>query len=209
MTNTMSETNVQVAIFAKTPIMGEVKTRLIPELGPVGALKAHLELLQRTLTNLSSASVDARFELWVTSYSQSVQDCADQHDLVLKIQSGESLGERMKNAMGSMFTNGADLAFIVGSDCPELNSDYLTMMIQKSSEQDLLLAPAEDGGYCLIASRSLHSELFSGIEWGEAQVLEETLCKADALGLSVYLGPTIWDVDRPEDWRRYKKTSFS
>ena len=209
MTNTMSETNVQVAIFAKTPIMGRVKTRLIPDLGPVGALKAHLELLQRTLTNLLSASDAARFELWVTSYSQSVQDCADQHGLVLKMQSGESLGERMKNAMGSMFVNGADVAFIVGCDCPELNSDYLTMMIQKSSEQDLLLAPAEDGGYCLIGSRSLHSELFSGIDWGGAQVLEQTLCKADALGLSVYLGPTTWDVDRPEDWRRYKKAFFS
>ena len=79
------------------------------------------------------------------------------------------------------------------------------MMIHKSSEQDLLLAPAEDGGYCLIGSRSLYSELFSGIEWGEAQVLEQTLSKAGALGLSVYLGPTIWDVDRPEDWRRYKR----
>ena len=106
-----------------------------------------------------------------------VQDCADQHGLVLKMQLGESLGERMKNAMGSMFVNGADLAFIVGSDCPELNSDYLRMMIHKSSEQDLLLAPAEDGGYCLIGSRSLHSELFSGIEWGEAQVLEQTLSR--------------------------------
>ena len=187
----MSETNVQVAIFAKTPIMGKVKTRLIPELGAAGALKAHVELLQKTLTNLSSASVDARLELWVTSYSQSVQDCADQHDLVLKMQSGESLGERMKNAMGSMFANGADLAFIVGSDCPELNSDYLTTMIQKSSEQDLLLAPAEDGGYCLIGSRSLHSELFSGIEWGEAQVLEQTLHKSDALGSVSYTHLTL------------------
>ncbi len=205
----MGENNVHVAIFAKTPRKGEVKTRLIPELGAAGALKAHIELLQKTLANLSNASVDARFELWVTSYSQSVQDCADQHGLDLKMQSGKSLGERMKNAMGSMFVNGADLAFIVGSDCPELNSDYLRMMIHKSSEQDLLLAPAEDGGYCLIGSRSLYSELFSGIEWGEAQVLEQTLSKAGALGLSVYLGPTIWDVDRAEDWRRYKKDFFS
>ena len=205
----MGEANVHVAIFAKTPRQGEVKTRLIPELGAAGALKAHVELLQKTLTNLLSASDAARFELWGTSYSQNIQDCADQHGLVLKMQSGESLGERMKNAMGSMFVNGADLAFIVGSDCPELNSDYLRMMIHNSSEQDLLLAPAEDGGYCLIGSRSLHSELFSGIEWGEAQVLEQTLSKAGALGLSVHLGPTIWDVDRPEDWRRYKKDFFS
>ena len=118
----MGETNVHVAIFAKTPIKGEVKTRVIPELGAAGALKAHVELLRKTLTNLSIASVDARFELWVTSYSKSVQDCADQHGLVLKRQLGESLGERMKNAMGSMFVNGADLAFIDGSDCPVLNS---------------------------------------------------------------------------------------
>ena len=61
----MGETNVHVAIFAKTPIKGEVKTRLIPELGAAGALAAHMELLQKTLTNLSIASVDARFELWL------------------------------------------------------------------------------------------------------------------------------------------------
>ena len=111
--------------------------------------------------------------------------------------------------MGSMFANGADLAFIVGCDCPDLDSDYLLTMIHNSSEHDLLLAPAEDGGYCLIGIRSLHSELFSGIEWGEPQVLEKTLSKACASGLSVYLGPTIWDVDRPEDWRRYKKAFSS
>ena len=209
MTNTMSKTTVHVAIFAKAPIMGKVKTRLIPELGAAGALKAHLELLQKTLINLLSEDFDARFELWVTSYSKSVEDCADQHGLVLRMQSGESLGERMENAMGSMFANGADLAFIVGCDCPDLDSDYLLTMIHNSSGHDLLLAPAEDGGYCLIGIRSLHSELFSGIEWGEPQVLEETLSKACASGLSVYLGPTIWDVDRPEDWRRYKKAFSS
>ena len=90
----MGETNVHVAIFAKTP-RKEVKTRLIPELGAAGALKAHVELLQKTLTNLSIASVNARFELWVTSYSQSVQ-IADQHGLVLICSRERVSGSRRK-----------------------------------------------------------------------------------------------------------------
>ena len=102
-----------------------------------------------------------------------------------------------------MLEEGADLALLIGSDCPGIDADYLTSAVVRGGTADLLLGPAEDGGYGLIGLRQPMPEIFKNIAWGTDQVLDQTLSRARALGLSVALMETVWDVDTPDDWSRY------
>ena len=97
-----------------------------------------------------------------------------------------------------------DRVLLVGSDCPELDPDYLAGALGALDEVPVVFGPAADGGYVLVGARAVTEELFRGIAWGESSVLTETLERAESLGWPVATLATRADIDRPEDLQRWR-----
>lgn len=114
-------------------------------------------------------------------------------------QQGNDLGERLHHAIESAFQQAADQVIIIGSDCPQLDADVLAEANQQLKHHDVVVGPAEDGGYYLIGLKSPEQTLFQDIPWGTSEVLTQTLQKTGSLGLNRKLLASLSDVDYPED----------
>jgi uncharacterized protein len=194
----------RIQVFARAPRAGETKTRLIPVLGPEGAARLQERLIHRTLQTAQAASPDG-VELWCTPDTGHpfFIGCAGRYDVHLRVQTGDDLGERMHHALDDARRRGTH-AVLVGTDCPALTAPHLRQAMAWLEEgADLVLGPAEDGGYVLIGAGRVEPELFRAIPWGTSQVLEETLTRARRLGLHVSCLPVLPDLDRPEDLDRF------
>jgi hypothetical protein len=192
-----------LSVFTKTPLLGQCKTRLIPLLGDQGALAAHCELVQYALNQIAEV-YDISPSIWVTEKDLQTQRWADRWNIPLERQRGDNLGERMFHCLNQLCGHSSGGAILMGTDCPEINSNYIDLAVHNLASHDMVLGPAEDGGYGLIGMHRAHPPLFENIDWGTDAVAEQTLAAAKALHLNFFELPEIWDVDRPEDWLRYK-----
>ncbi len=123
------------------------------------------------------------------------------HAVTLKRQPEGDLGARMLAAMAA----GGRPTLVVGSDCPAFTIENLRAAANALQEADVVLIPAEDGGYVLIGARAAHPQLFAGIAWGTATVLAETRARISTLGItSVELEP-LWDLDTEADLARFEQ----
>lgn len=201
----MSATTADTAIlvFAKAPVAGCAKTRLIPLLGAEGAARAQAQLLRRSLAT-AAAATPRQLQLWCdpdTTHPE-LQAAAVTFGASLQTQQGADLGARMLHGFRTAL---ADLPFAVciGTDCPALSAAHLHAAATQLREGcDAVLAPAEDGGYALIGLRRDEPRLFAGIDWGGPQVLAQTRERLRDCGLRWHELETLWDVDRPADWQR-------
>ena len=198
---------LSLALFAKAPILGKTKTRLQGALGREGALAAHCELVEYALTQLSQVRQKSaiRIELWSSAEHPLAQQWAQAFDLPLRIQFGDDLGARMDNALQDQLARGAEYALVMGCDCPLLDGDYLSWVAEHAASSDVIIAPAEDGGYGLIGVAAGQPTLFNDMPWSSSMVFAETLHRAHEIGLRVLVGKPIWDVDRPADWLRFQR----
>jgi rSAM/selenodomain-associated transferase 1 len=197
-----------ILIFAKPPVAGQSKTRLIPLLGAQGAVEAGAELttnLLKAIAPLAGSSPGFDLWLWGASAHPVLKTWAEQFNLRLSVQGEGGLGQRMRHCLTTSLEGGAEQALLIGSDCPVMNTAYLRQASTALERTDLVLGPAQDGGYVLIGCKAMHDGLFEHIDWGTDRVLAQTVAKAQALELSVTLLETLWDVDRPEDWLRYRR----
>lgn len=193
----------RILIFAKAPIPGFVKTRLIPELGEEGAAQLHEKLLWQNLETVVKAAL-CPVEIWCYPNGQypTFTHARTRFNIITRNQDGIDLGERMHNAFQYTLTK-CDYALIIGTDCPSLTSDDLSQaLLALESGYNAVLGPAEDGGYVLIGLRNTASCLFKDINWGSDQVLAQTRHKLRTLKWSWKELVTRWDVDRPEDLAR-------
>lgn len=190
-------------IFAKAPIQGLVKTRLIPDLGTKMATNVYFELLDRTL-NLAVAS-HYKAQLWCTPNQQHefFQQNAKEHHFILYEQFGKGLGERMQYALEQGLQE-AEKVVLIGADCPVFTEAYLAKAFDSLAESDVVLGPAEDGGFVLIACRKTQENMFEDVEWGKATVLKQTMDAVERVGLTSLLLPELWDVDTPDDVKRWR-----
>ena len=191
--------NAAVAILAKAPIPGFAKTRLIPAIGAHAAAVLQERLTERAVATACAAGVGP-VTLWCspTIDRTSFQNLAGAFPILLKQQPGGDLGGRMLGAIAAH--NGPTL--VIGTDCPALAAKDLRAAAAALEDADVVLIPAEDGGYVLIGARTVHAELFSGIGWGSPTVLSETRARIAALGLKRIELPTLWDVDTEEGLAR-------
>ena len=84
-----------------------------------------------------------------------------------------------------------------------MSSDYLDRALKCLNDgKALVLGPAEDGGYVLIGMNDKYPGIFEDISWGTNSVLQETIAKAEKIGLDYFCLEPLWDVDRPDDLRR-------
>ena len=193
-------------VFTKTPEPGESKTRLIPALGAARAAAAHEVLALRTLDTIAGlAEEEYEVSLWSPVAHPVLDRWANQFGLPLCLQAVGDLGRKMQQGLASVLDGGATQALLIGSDCPVITTEYIRQASAALQTSDLVLGPAEDGGYVLIGCKRSHSELFANISWGSDKVLTQTLEKAEQLMLRVTLLGMLWDVDRPEDWARFQR----
>jgi len=192
----------RILVFAKAPVPGACKTRLIPALGAEGAAALYRELLEGTLARLAPARI-APLELWCAPDTGhwAFQDLAARWDLSLHDQQGGDLGERMLHAATDALLR-VEAAVLIGSDCPGLGpaqiASALTALLAQP-QQDAVLGPAEDGGYVLLGLRQPARELFTGMPWGGDQVAALTRARLAGLGWRWWELAPLADVDRPED----------
>ena len=168
---------VRVAIFARVPVRGRVKTRLAKAVGADSALRIYEDLLASTLRRLGAGSETMVPEIWVDgdldafARWQRRSKAYGLGDLRIPLiaQGRGDLGQRMSRA----FDQGVRI--LVGTDIPMMTADYVDGGVDALRCADLVLGPTADGGYCLIGMNSPHPELFDGIAWGTASVLTATL----------------------------------
>lgn len=192
-----------ILVFAKAPVAGSAKTRLIPLLGAEGAAHAQAQLLRHCLAIAASAA-PLRLQLWCdpdTSHPE-LQAVAAASGASLHAQQGADLGARMSHGFSTALAESAQ-AICIGTDCPALTAAHLRQASAHLRDGcDAVLAPAEDGGYALIGLRRETPQLFTGIDWGSGQVLAQTRERLRGCGLRWHELETLWDVDRPADWLR-------
>ena len=206
----MRRAQTLIVVFAKAPQAGRVKTRLAPRLGAAGAARLHMRLLRRALATAQAARCGP-VELHVAAGAHGSVHAPAAHawlrslgrraGVVLRPQIGADLGTRMQSA----FTRGLRMyrgVILIGSDCPALQPADLRRAARLLAACDAVVAPAEDGGYPLLALRRCSPRLFESMPWGGATVMLQTRERLAALGWRWRELRMLWDVDRPEDLER-------
>jgi rSAM/selenodomain-associated transferase 1 len=195
--------DARLMVFARAPVAGEVKTRLIPLLGAAGAARLHRQLLTRTMAHALRATL-CPVQLWCAGDVSHAGFAPWREDprVSLHSQQGNDLGMRMAHAFDEVLARHA-AGVIIGTDCPELQIDDLRAALQAlQAGNDAVLGPAEDGGYFLIGLRRPLPSLFSDMPWGTHEVLAATRARLRAAGHRWHELPTRRDVDRPADYAR-------
>jgi rSAM/selenodomain-associated transferase 1 len=183
----------RIVIFAKAPVPGWVKTRLIPALGAEGAAALAAEMLGRTVAEALATGL-------------AVELCGEPHaaqwhsaraGLALTAQGEGGLGERLARAAERVLSEEAVL--LVGADCPEIDQARLRTAAVMLEDHEAVLHPAHDGGYALLGLRRFDRSIFEGIEWSTPAVAAQTVARIEAQGWSLHVGETLRDIDEPGD----------
>ncbi len=191
-------------VFARAPIPGKCKTRLIPALGEDGAARLHASLVDQTLVRIRTLD-NVNITLWCTPSTEDafLQACAQRYGIALKAQSGHDLGSRMQHAFETTLRS-TPWAIILGTDCPDLQtSDVQQAIDAMRSGVDAVAGPAFDGGYYLLGLRRTSASLFREMPWGTENVWEITRNRMEQLGWNYTTTSWQHDLDRPEDLQNF------
>ncbi|WP_230411935.1 TIGR04282 family arsenosugar biosynthesis glycosyltransferase [Denitromonas iodatirespirans] len=198
----MNPEPIQIALFAKAPVAGQAKTRLIPTLGPAGAARLHRQLVRQAVRTACAADLGP-VSLWCAPGigHRFFRALAATAALPLHPQHGDDLGARMAHAFATLTPQG--LVLLIGSDCPMLTPTLLhDCAAALRHGDDAVFLPAEDGGYALVGLRQPQPALFAAIPWGSDTVMAHTRERLHLHGLRWSEPATVWDVDRPDDLAR-------
>lgn len=190
-----------LAIMAKAPRAGEVKTRLCPLLRPGEAAALARAFLLDAIALVAGVGT-ARPAIAYAPAEAAPVFAALAPGFALFAQRGADLGARLAHAFEDLLATGAPAAVVIGSDVPTVPRAHLEAALTHVADADVVLGPSEDGGYYLIGLRAARAELFRDMTWSVSGVLEETVGRARRLGLRVALLPTWFDVDTGEDLAR-------
>jgi rSAM/selenodomain-associated transferase 1 len=188
-------------VFVKAPRPGSVKTRLVPVLGAEGAAAFYRILAEEEVRRTAPRAGDYTRRLFFAPADARDAITAWFPDEVLVPQQGADLGARMGAAFEESFRSGARRVAIIGTDVPTVSRELVLDAFRALGDHDVVLGPARDGGYYLLALARPCTEIFRGIPWSTADVLSATVAKARALGLSVKALETLTDIDTLEDVR--------
>jgi uncharacterized protein len=193
-----------ILLYAKAPVEGEVNTRLIPDIGVKRATELQQELIQDRLSMLTGDRLcDVRLMCSPDQNAEYFIQCAGQYPVALFAQMGEELGERMYSGISEALRS-YKYCIVIGTDAPSLGTDIIRQVLEKMlAGADVVIVPAEDGGYVLIAMRQAYGFLFQGINWGSAEVMQQTRDRLNREKVSFVELGACWDVDRLEDYQRY------
>jgi rSAM/selenodomain-associated transferase 2/rSAM/selenodomain-associated transferase 1 len=196
-----------VAVLAKAPVPGQAKTRLAPLLGNVGAARAQRGFILRTLATARQASTGALTLHGALGIDHRLfRLLAQRHGVVCLPQAEGNIGERMAAVMTGHFAQKRPPPLlIVGTDCPVLTPEHLQQAADALRTHDVMLIPAEDGGYVLIGLRRALPSVFQRVDWSTPRVMAQTRERLNTIGARWVELPALWDVDDPPDWQRWQK----
>lgn len=188
----------RIVVMTRAPVPGETKRRLIPALGAESAAALHRAMIRRAVATGLASGVGP-VELWCTpSTDHEVFDALrGESRIELHTQVGPDLGARMHAAIEAR----PGMVAVIGTDCPFIEPRDLVRVAGtlQSAAADVVLAPALDGGYVLIAVDRPRPELFAGVEWGTSRVLAQTRHRVRTAGLRLLELEACRDIDRPDD----------
>jgi len=188
--------DLTLAVFAKSPVPGQVKTRLRPTLTAEQAARLAAAFVRDTLRK--AARLGPPVTVYYAGDRALLEPLAPPGvrwpGVQWRDQSGGDLGARLARVPAP--------CLILGADSPHLPLAFIREALAAVPKHDVMLGPAEDGGYFLLGLRAPQPVLFDGIAWGTGEVLAQTLAKAAALGLAVHQTPPWYDLDTPADLRR-------
>jgi uncharacterized protein len=202
-------TEVRILVFAKAPVPGQVKTRLIPALGAAGAARLAARLLQFTLAQALAANlgpVELCASPAITHPDWTGQDLPlvgkeigrANNRLETSAQGEGDLGARLARAAQRHLEAGRRI-LLIGTDCPTLSALQLREAAAALEEHEAALIPARDGGYVLLGLRTFHPSLFTALPWSTAAIADLTLARLQAMQWRVWVGEALADIDEPAD----------
>jgi uncharacterized protein len=192
---------VRIVIFAKAPVAGVAKTRLIPALGPQGAAHLAQRMLWHTLSTASASGLGTVELCTAPSKSDSAWLPFDMPSQVVCSTQGEGdLGARMARAALRSIEAG-ELVILIGTDCPAITVATLQAAAEALQHHDASMVPTFDGGYSLLGLRRFDACLFDDMAWSTHTVASETLARIQRIGWQAKVLSKLHDVDEPDDLR--------
>lgn len=191
-------------IFLKAPIPGLVKTRLSAEFGDAKACSVYKELTEKSIDTAKKSQRNIILFYYPAHGKELITDwLGDTYEM--RLQRGDGIGERMKNAFIDGFADGGDKIVLIGTDIPDLDVMTIDVAYEKLDTHDCVLGPSTDGGYYLIGFKQdrFRGEVFDNITWSTPSVLENTLIAAKKYKLKTALLGFKNDIDTPDDYRAF------
>ena len=185
----------RLVLFARYPVAGACKTRLIPALGAEGAAALHRHLTERTIATLRQSGY--RVTLAYTGAEEAAFAAWFGRDIVLVEQVEGDLTAKLMACIDP-----APVIFF-GADTPDLKLHHVEQAIAALQTHDVVIGPADDGGYYLIGMRTPLPQLLTDMPWSTDRVLPETLARLGQLEIEPAILETLSDCDRPEDLARW------
>ncbi|HVE60996.1 MAG TPA: TIGR04282 family arsenosugar biosynthesis glycosyltransferase [Chitinophagaceae bacterium] len=189
-------------IFVRNPELGKVKTRLAATLGQEKALEIYQQLLAHTLAITKTLAIQKFVFYEGVITKQDMWEVNGYHQL---LQKETDLGKKMHYAFEAVLEKGFNKVVIIGSDCIELTESIIQEAFYQLNTKEVVIGPANDGGYYLLGMRCLHPELFINKKWSSNTVYGATVNDFNELGLSHYELPVLIDIDTEDDWRQTRK----
>jgi uncharacterized protein len=206
----VSEDCCALAVMAKAPRPGKVKTRLTPPLTSDQASALNICFIRDTTENIQQVT-EASNSAGLVAYTPVGDEGAFEGLLPsafrLLPQRGDGFGERLLCACEDLFSCGFSAACLIDSDSPTMPQGALLQAVERLSRAGdrMVLGASDDGGYYLIGVKRLHHRLFEQIDWSTERVFEQTLERAREIGLSAELLPTWYDVDDAATLERLRR----
>lgn len=193
-------THVHTVIYAKAPLAGYAKTRLIPALGAEGAARVADKLLRHAIAQAIAADIGTVEVCGTPSWADAAWQTlpALPAGVERTDQAAGDLGARLTETSRRIIDKGSSL-LLMGADCPALDATRLRLAAAALSEADCCLQPVADGGYALLGLNHHHPSLFDSIPWSTDRVAAITRERIGALNWTLQEFPALHDVDEPED----------
>jgi uncharacterized protein len=202
--------NSALIIFAREPQLGRVKTRLKDNLPSLKIQQLYKAFIQ-DVCRMAGTIPCPRFLFYTGAGTRDAVPFLSRFKkkFLLRRQSGRNLGRRMLGAFEFGAKEGYGQTVIIGTDCLTLSAKDVTRAFKTLARYDCVLGPAKDGGYYLIGLRRPNPELFTGVRWGSADVLRETIGRLQKCGLSFHLLPVKEDIDTYASLIRFYRSARS
>ncbi len=191
-------------IFLKAPISGLVKTRLSVEFGDIEACNIYKKLAENILTSAKKSQKDITLYYYPAHGKKIITDWLGKKNK-MRLQEGDDLGDRMKNAFVDTFKNGIEKIVLIGTDIPDLNEMIINKAYKNLDNFDCVIGPSYDGGYYLIGftKTGFCKDVFNNITWSSNTVLKDTFSVLDMHKIKVALLELKNDIDTPDDYRKH------
>lgn len=193
-------TNKLLTVFVKNPEIGKVKTRLARSIGDAEALAVYFKLLEHT--RKVAKATNSKVAVYYSSFIDK-EDAWDNDEFEKFRQQGEDIGMRMHNAINDGLNNlEYDKVCLVGGDIYDLTPEVIDAGFEVLNEHDVVLGPAEDGGYYLIGMTKPNANIFKLNQWSVPDVLDNTIELIKKEGLTYSTLPVLNDIDTIDDLKR-------